>query len=178
MAPENHTFLIEQESLGEAIVAGIGAARRSSTPSPPERSPKRHISAAGMRRGAGPNAICAFLDYFHSVSIQVRDRAHHVVIICTIPPTNDVECYHSVLIRPLLPSLIRGDWRLLAPEAASSGGCPPIPPLVIGLERLVACSLGTSIALVAARDAPGFVAPQCCGGTKRLMTWDPHVANW
>ncbi|QDV42608.1 hypothetical protein Enr13x_24570 [Stieleria neptunia] len=119
-APDFHTFLIEQTSLGRAIAEGYGAARRSTTSSPPGPDAEGHVPAAGMRRGAGMNAIGAFLDYSHSISISIRDRAHHAVIIVTPPDGSDFEAYHCVLMRPLLPSMMLGDWMLVSASAARS----------------------------------------------------------
>ncbi|MCS7469251.1 hypothetical protein NZK35_21585 [Stieleria sp. ICT_E10.1] len=117
-APDYHTFLIEQTSLGRAIYEGYGAARRSTTSSPPTPEAEGHVPAAGMRRGAGMNAIGAFLDYSQSISISIRDRAHHAVIVVTPPDGSDFEAYHCVLMRPLQSSLMLGDWTLVSPDAA------------------------------------------------------------
>ncbi len=120
--PDFHIFLVEQVPIGISLWMGYGMARRSTTSTPPSQPVPGHVNAAGMQRGARPNAFGVFLDVSQSMGIQIRDRQHHVVIICTPPEESDTQPYHCVFFRPLIgnsaSNLRLGEWTLMPINAA------------------------------------------------------------
>jgi hypothetical protein len=125
-APANFIYLLEETPGFDAVMMGVGMARRATVSTPPEERPIGHNVAMGAHGQAIGNAIGLGLDYLASISIAVAERIHHAVVVYTPAPTLGGSAdqdrgvpYHFVLWRPV--GMVGNDTRLmpwqLAPPA-------------------------------------------------------------